>query len=141
LWPPCMQPRAGLHGGSRSNNASVVLKLVYGEVSFLFTGDAETGSEIPMIRAWGGFLRSTVLKVAHHGSRSGTSAEFLEAVRPSIALLSVGLHNSFGHPSPELLQRLERAHVRVRRTDREGAVILTSDGRSVREISWRQPFP
>ena len=120
-----------------SNNASIVFKLEYGDVSFLFTGDAERESEIGMVRAFGGFLRSTVLKVAHHGSDSGTSREFLDAVRPAIAMVSVGLHNRFGHPSPELLGRLGERGVRVLRTDREGAVILTTDGRTVRELAWR----
>ena len=120
-----------------SNNASIVFKLVYGRVSFLFTGDAERDSETGMIRSFGSFLGSTVLKVAHHGSDSGTSPEFLDAVRPAVALVSVGLHNRFRHPSPALLGRLDAAGARVLRTDREGAVILTTDGRTVRQLAWR----
>ena len=96
-----------------SNNASIVFKLVYGHVSFLFTGDAERDSETGLIRSFGSFLGSTVLKVAHHGSDSGTSQEFLDAVRPAVALVSVGLHNRFGHPSPSLLGRLGAAGARV----------------------------
>jgi competence protein ComEC len=110
---------------------------VYGDVSFLFTGDAEKESEMRMIRSFGSFLRSTVLKVAHHGSDSGTSQEFLDAVRPDVALVSVGLHNRFRHPSAALLRRLDAARVRVLRTDRDGAVVLATDGRSVRELPWR----
>jgi competence protein ComEC len=120
-----------------SNNASIVFKLVYGDVSFLFTGDAEKESETGMIRSFGSFLRSTVLKVAHHGSDSGTSPEFLDAVHPAVALVSVGLHNRFRHPSPPLLGRLGDAGARVLRTDREGAVILATDGRTVRQLAWR----
>jgi competence protein ComEC len=138
LWPG--RGRTASISPSRrggSNNASIVFKLVYGDVSFLFTGDAEKESEIRMIRSFGGFLRSTVLKVAHHGSDSGTSQEFLDAVHPDIALVSVGLHNRFRHPSRALLRRLDAAGVRVLRTDREGAVVLATDGRSVRELPWR----
>jgi competence protein ComEC len=138
LWPP----RAGMTGGalggsSPTNNASLVCKLVYGGVSFLFTGDAEKDAESRIVRSYGSFLRSDVLKVAHHGSDSGTSGEFLRAVRPGLALISAGLHNKFGHPSPVLLNRLHAAGARVIRTDVHGAVLLASDGRSVREISWR----
>ncbi len=138
LWPVrgrTAHPRASRRGGS--NNASIVFKLVYGDVSFLFTGDAEMESETGMIRSFGSFLRSTVLKVAHHGSDSGTSQDFLDAVRPAVALVSVGLHNRFRHPSPAVLGRLGEAGARVLRTDREGAVVLTTDGRSVRELPWR----
>ena len=134
------RPRTGSTPPSRrggSNNASIVFKLVYGDVSFLFTGDAEKESEMRMIRSFGSFLRSTVLKVAHHGSDSGTSQEFLDAVRPDVALVSVGLHNRFRHPSAALLRRLDAARVRVLRTDRDGAVVLATDGRSVRELPWR----
>ncbi len=139
LWPPRGEPAA--RGRGASNNGSVVLKLVYGGVSFIFAADAERDAERGMIRAWGSFLRADVLKVAHHGSDSGTSMEFLDAVRPALAVLSVGAHNRFGHPSPALLLRLAGAGARVRRTDKEGAVILATDGRSVQEVSWRTSFP
>ncbi len=138
LWPGRQRTAStppSRRGGS--NNASIVFKLVYGDVSFLFTGDAEKESEMRMIRSFGSFLRSTVLKVAHHGSDSGTSQEFLDAVRPDVALVSVGLHNRFRHPSAALLRRLDAARVRVLRTDRDGAVVLATDGRSVRELPWR----
>jgi competence protein ComEC len=138
LWPG--STRAASHGSSRgvtSNNESIVFKLVYGGVSFLFTGDAERDSETALISSFGSFLGSTVLKVAHHGSDSGTSQEFLDVVRPAVALVSVGLHNRFRHPSPALLGRLDGAGARVLRTDREGAVILETDGRAVQEIPWR----
>ena len=138
LWPgPRRTAAAQSSRRASSNNASIVFKLVYGHVSFLFTGDAERDSETGLIRSFGSFLGSTVLKVAHHGSDSGTSQEFLDAVRPAVALVSVGLHNRFGHPSPSLLGRLGAAGARVLRTDREGAIVLATDGRSVREIPWR----
>ncbi len=138
LWPPRPGVKGGaVRGGSPSNNASIVCKLVYGGISFLLTGDAEKEAESCIARSYGSFLRSDVLKVAHHGSDSGTSAEFLRAVRPELALISAGLHNRFGHPSPALLYRLHAAGARIIRTDVHGAVLLASDGRSVREIAWR----
>jgi competence protein ComEC len=138
LWPPRPGVKGGaVRGGSPSNNASIVCKLVYGGISFLLTGDAEKEAESCIARSYGSFLRSDVLKVAHHGSDSGTSAEFLRAVRPELALISAGLHNRFGHPSPALLYRLHAAGARITRTDAHGAVLLASDGRSVREIAWR----
>ncbi len=137
LWPPRAGAGAAVRGGSPSNNASLVCKLVYGGVSFLFTGDAEKGAESRIVRSYGSFLRSDVLKVAHHGSDSGTSVEFLRSVHPALALVSAGLHNRFGHPSPALLRRLRDAGARVIRTDVHGAVLVDSDGKSVREISWR----
>ena len=113
--------RCPCRAGGRSNNDSIVLKLVFGDVSFLFTGDAERESEAGMIRAWGGFLRSTVLKVAHHGSDSGTSAEFLDAVRPSVAprfrRTRTTVRTSFGRPPPPA--RRERGARPAQRQGRE----------------------
>ena len=124
LWPPRPGVKGGaVRGGSPSNNASIVCKLVYGGISFLLTGDAEKEAESCIARSYGSFLRSDVLKVAHHGSDSGTSAEFLRAVRPELALISAGLHNRFGHPSPALLYRLHAAGARIIRTDVPGAVL------------------
>ena len=138
LWPPrTAHPDEGRSRRGASNNSSIVFRLVYGDISVLFTGDAEKDAEHAMIRSYGGFLRCTVLKVAHHGSESGTSGEFLDAVRPSVAIVSVGAQNRFGHPSGSLLGRLGKSGARVLRTDREGAVVLTTDGMSVRDVRWR----
>lgn len=138
LWPPHGKgPQDGSRRRGTSNNSSIVFRLVYGSVAILFTGDAEKDAESAMIRSYGGFLASAVLKVAHHGSESGTSGEFLDAVRPDVAIISAGLRNRFGHPSGALLGRLERTGARVLRTDREGAVVLSTDGVSVRDVRWR----
>ena len=138
LWPPGRRPEAGNPSSpSGTNDGSIVFRLVYGGVSFLFTGDAGRESEAGMIRSYGKFLSSTVLKVAHHGSENGTSQEFLDAVHPAVALISCGLHNRFRHPSPLLLGRLRRAGALILRTDADGAVVLTSDGRTVSHLSWR----
>jgi len=111
------------------DNNSVVLKLVMGEVSFLFTGDLreEGERELLLQRAR---LKSTVLKVAHHGSQTSTSAPFLTVVNPSIAVISVGQNNPFGHPHPEVVQRLrERLSERVYLTSEKGTIDLFTDGK------------
>jgi len=108
------------------NNCSVVIRLVMGKASFLFTGDAEREAEERML-ASGWELSSTVLKVAHHGSKGSTTPGFLKAVRPQVAVISVGADNRFGHPAREVLKRLEG--IRVLRTDRDGTVEIVSDGR------------
>jgi competence protein ComEC len=132
-------------GGSRlaggpsrpgGNNSSIVLKLQFGTTSFLFTGDVERPMEARMTEVYGEFLRSTVLKVAHHGGNTGTSTRFLQYVRPEYAVISVGMWNAFNHPSPLLLTRLVGTGAAVVRTDRKGAVIFESDGRSVRKVAW-----
>lgn len=121
-------PPAPAHRGSRSdaNNNSVVLKLRYRAFTMLFAGDLETEAERRLL-AHPERLRSTVLKVAHHGSRYGSGEEFLHAVRPQAAIISVGAQNSFRHPARETLARL-RPHGRIYRTDEDGAITLRSDG-------------
>ncbi len=113
-----------------TNNNSLVLRLSYGEVVFLLTGDVETPIE-SMLLARGASLDATVLKVGHHGSATSTSAPFLEAVSPSLAVISVGEDNRFGHPDDEALQRLHAVlpHDRVLLTAQHGDVAVTTDGR------------
>ena len=89
------------------NNASVVIRLAHEDVSFLLTGDIEAEAERRLLRS-GQDLRSTVLKVPHHGSRSSSTAEFLAAAAPRAAVISAGADNPFGHPHPDVVQRLER---------------------------------
>lgn len=114
---------------AEGNNYSAVLHLKYGSTSFLFTGDAETKSESDMI-ASGVDLKSTVLKVGHHGSNSSTSVAFLKAVSPKYAVISVG-PNSYGHPTEEVLNRLSQYGISVLRTDVLATIIATSDGTDV----------
>ncbi|MFH1710472.1 MAG: DNA internalization-related competence protein ComEC/Rec2 [bacterium] len=127
-----LHPSEPLISGTESdlNNNSVVIKLVYGRTSFLFTGDAafEAEARILSLRP---VLASDVLKVGHHGSRTSTSAGFLEAVRPKYAVICVGAKNKFGHPTPETLGRLAKYSIKVLRTDLGGAVIFKSDGAKV----------
>jgi competence protein ComEC len=112
------------------NNNSVVIRLVYGRTSFLLMGDAAFEAEDRMLSS-GLSLKSDVLKVGHHGSRTSTSDSFLDAVRPRYAVISVGARNKFGHPSQETLERLSSYGIKVFRTDLSGAVIFKSDGSSV----------
>ena len=111
------------------NNYSAVLKVNFGKVSFLLTGDAEGHSEQDMINS-GADLKSTVLKVGHHGSRYSTGEAFLDAVSPQYAVIQVG-HNNYGHPTSQVLNRLAAHGVKVYRTDRQGTITAVSDGKTV----------
>ena len=123
-----------ISGGTNDiNDNSIAFILQYGSFRMLFTGDAGTSAEQRFLDE-GIDLRAAVLKVGHHGSAYGTGDAFLQAVRPRYAIISVGRHNLFGHPAPSTVARLERFGARVYRTDRNGAIILTTDG-SIVEIS------
>jgi competence protein ComEC len=118
-------PGEGMLLSEDANDASLVLMLTLGDISFLLTGDIEEGGEEAVL-ASGVDVRATVLKVAHHGSSGSTSPAFLDAVAPAIAIVSAGAKNPFGHPSPEVLQRLEG--VAVLRTDERGNITISTDG-------------
>ena len=109
------------------NNFSIVLRVVFGGNSFLFTGDAQTESEKEML-AKASSLKSDVLKAGHHGSGTSTSLAFLKAVSPQYAVISVGKNNDYGHPHPETLDKLNASGIKTYRTDLNGAVTFTSDG-------------
>jgi beta-lactamase superfamily II metal-dependent hydrolase len=108
------------------NNDSLVLRLKYRNRTLLLPGDAE--KQAMLAENSEGDLHADVLKVGHHGSKNSTTQEFLEAVHPQVAIISAGEDNPYGHPSPELLERLQAAGVRVLRTDRNGAVPILTDG-------------
>ncbi|MEX1113301.1 MAG: ComEC/Rec2 family competence protein [Patescibacteria group bacterium] len=114
---------------SNANDASVVVKLELHGTTFLFPGDAEEGQERRLLRAGG--LGADFLKVGHHGSRTSSTAEFLESVRPSVCVVSVGAGNRHGHPAPEALDRLSEQGCRIARTDRHGTVSVLVAGRGV----------
>ncbi|HPL28708.1 MAG TPA: DNA internalization-related competence protein ComEC/Rec2 [Anaerolineae bacterium] len=113
---------------SDSNNNGLVLRLSYGRASFLLTGDLEMEGEQQLLRQEDLALDATVLKVAHHGARTATTLRFLEAVTPQVAVISVGAGNSYGHPTAEVLQRLQAAGAQVLRTDECGDVEVVTDG-------------
>ncbi len=112
-----------------TNNSSIVMKLTYGDTSFLFTGDAERAEEADIINA-GYDLSADVLKVGHHGSDTSTSYVFLREIMPKYAVISVGKNNN-GHPSEAVLSRLKDADAIVYRTDLQGDIIASSDGSNI----------
>jgi competence protein ComEC len=120
-----LHPETGAAASLSSNDASLVTRLNFGGVSFLFTGDIEAAGEEMLIHS-GRLQPSTILKAAHHGSKTSTSPEFLAQADPLLVVIQVGIGNSFGHPSSEVLARL--ADRRVLRTDQSGTVEITSDG-------------
>ena len=127
LWP--VEPLMLDGSAPSSNNNSVVLKLTYRNVSFIISGDVEAPAEQRLVELGaGGQLRADVLVVAHHGSKTSSSAAWLDAVQPSAALIGVGLNNQYGHPHNEVLQRLRFRGIDVYRTDLDGTIEVTSDG-------------
>lgn len=109
------------------NNYSVVVKLTYGETSYLFTGDMERASEYAVLKT-DYSVDSDVLKVAHHGSDTSSIQEFITAVSPEFAIISVGENNDYGHPSENVTARLKESGANIIRTDENGTVIIKSDG-------------
>lgn len=130
-----------LHPGeplsSSLNDTSIVLKITFGQVSFLLTGDAEEAAEKELLER-GYNLRSTVLKVAHHGSETGSTPAFIGAVRPEVAVIMVGENNSYGHPEAEVLELLQEYGVEIYRTDRHGTVVVTTNGETVDTVTEKE---
>lgn len=109
------------------NNTSAVVQLVYKNNSFLFTGDIEAEAEnylLTSVQADPTVLKSNVLKIAHHGGKNASSSEFLKAVAPETAVISVGAGNSFGHPNQLIIDRLKSLGVEILRTDEQGDIVL-----------------
>lgn len=122
------------------NNYSLVIQLLYKNNSFLFTGDAESQSEKEILQAnKKNSLISDVLKIGHHGSSTSTTDEFLQAIQPKVAVISLGKENSYGHPHKEILEKLKKNQVTIFRTDLNGTIIATSDGEQITfEIEKKQ---
>ena len=106
------------------NNNSIVCKVEYNSFSMLLTGDIEMEAEELILRK-NINLKADVLKVAHHGSKTSTTGEFLKAINPKVALIGVGKNNNFGHPSNEVIQRLKENGTRIYRTDENGEISIT----------------
>jgi len=122
--------------GNSTNDRSGIFKLVYGKTSFLFTGDVEKNIERFYTDKYGYFLDSDVLKVAHHGSKTSSSNEFLKYVSPELSLISAGFKNKFGHPVEDVIQRLEAEGSAIYRSDLQKAALLRSDGQEIKLINW-----
>jgi competence protein ComEC len=130
LWPRVPQEPFLNDTRSDVNSNSIVTKLTYGKTAFLFTGDAEPDTEAALLQKRIDFS-STVLKVAHHGGKHSSTAAFLAAVKPKVAVISCGAGNDYGHPTAEALERLDAVGARVFRTDLDGEVVAVSDGTTV----------
>jgi len=133
-FQPSMK-RRGDGEDAGENNRSLVLKLTYGAVSVLFTGDIEQEAESFLLNSRHD-LRATILKVPHHGSRTSSSELFVRAVNPAVAVFSVQRDSRFGHPHPTIVERYQASGAHVLRTDTHGAITVRTDGRSV----WVEPY-
>ncbi len=120
------------------NQNSVVLKVTYNKISFLLAGDAGFEAEDSM--AAGYDLKSTVLKVGHHGSSSSTGTSFLSEVRPEVAVIEVGAGNAYGHPTSKTLSALQNTGSKVYRTDLDGNIVVTTDGQSYSVSNGKQSW-
>lgn len=122
------------------NNASIVVKLTYGETSFLFTGDAEVEAWEQMIDSIGDRLQADLLKAAHHGSSDGTTGQILDAVRPTVITISCAAGNDYHHPHPRVVNLLRgrSQSIRLYRTDIGGTITAVSDGKSISVTSEQE---
>jgi len=136
----CVGPLATM-AELKENNSSMVIRMSYGPATVLFAGDLEAKGEHELI-ASGADLRATILKVPHHGSHTSSSPPFLAAVAPEVAVISLGYHNRFNFPAPDVIERYRDAGVTVLRTDDDGAISFEDDGRVFRLGSVRHgPVP
>lgn len=120
------------------NNNSIVAKINYKKISILFTGDIEEKAEKEILKQYKtneNILKSSILKVAHHGSKSSSSKAFLEKVRPNIAIIGVGKNNKFGHPNKEVINNILKYKTGIYRTDEEGEIKINTDGIKITEIN------
>ncbi|MGN0115276.1 MAG: ComEC/Rec2 family competence protein [Acutalibacteraceae bacterium] len=120
------------------NDQSAVIHAVYDDVSFLFTGDAESEPMNTMLGSYYSSLESTVLKVGHHGSKTSTTKKWLAAVQPQYAVISCEQGNDYGHPHGAVLQLLDDANAKVYRTDLSGSIIMKTDGKTVSVTAERE---
>ncbi len=116
-----------------ANNRSMVIRMEYGETKFLFCGDAEQEAEA-ILMEMDTFLKADVLKVSHHGSKTSSTTGFLNRVKPSLAVISVGKWNRFKHPSQAVMARYDSLGISYERTDLNGAVIYELDRKGIRRI-------
>lgn len=135
LWPN----NSRLISENILNNNSIVCKLYYKNFSMLFTGDIEEVAEKQILEEYKNnldILNSTILKVGHHGSKTSSTQNFLNVVRPRIALIGVGENNKFGHPNDEVLDRLKQLGAKVYRTDQKGEITLKINSKGNMKIDF-----
>lgn len=116
-----------------TNDASVVVRLVYGDTEFMLTGDAPSWVEDRLVEEYGTGLQSDVLKAGHHGSKTSTDALWLAAVNPETVIISAGKDNSYGHPHQDVVDRIQSSGARILSTSEQGTIRFASDGRTVWE--------
>lgn len=133
LWPV----RGASEQAASSNEDSVVLRVQFGERVFLLTGDIEERSEAVLASA-PAELRASVVKVAHHGSRTSSTEEFVKATRPQFAIISVGLFSSYGHPDEKVVERWRAHGAEVLTTGKQGTISISTDGRDLRVETFAQ---
>jgi competence protein ComEC len=117
-----------------SNTASIVTRVVYGDTSFMLTGDAPMEIENYLVRTYGSQLDSDVLKLGHHGSKTSTSDLWLDTVTPKFAVVSAGIDNRYGHPHQDVMQRVFKRNIQTSHTGTDGTITFLSDGMTV----WRK---
>ena len=127
-------PVTNMDGTTESNDASVATQFIYGNNKFLLTGDLPQSGEIFLINKYGDSLKSDVLKLGHHGSDTSSNPTFLQNVNPSIAIVSAGKNNSFGHPHKSVLDLLVKFGIKVYRTDELGTINFYSNGINI----WKE---
>lgn len=125
---------------SDMNDYSIVLRMQYGYTSFLFSGDAETQSETEILNS-GQTISANIYKVGHHGSSTSTTQNYLNRINPSVAVISCGLNNNYGHPHQATIDRLKAKGIKIYRTDLQGTIIITTSGSGwlVNKSPWWQP--
>jgi competence protein ComEC len=117
--------------GWETNEASIVVKVSYGDTSFLLTGDSPSEVEEHLVKLYSDQLHANVLKLGHHGSKTSSSDDFLHVVNPDIAIVSAGLGNKYGHPNPETIERVESGRAQILETAALGNIDCVSDGVTV----------
>lgn len=126
-----------IHPGDLSlgtNDNSISMRIEYGDISFLFTGDAERAAEEKMLTS-GANLKADILHLGHHGSNTSSTENFLAAVNAEIAIYSAGVGNSYGHPNVDIIERIQARNMAVYGTDQEGTIIIETDGKKYQALS------
>ncbi|HEY0979613.1 MAG TPA: ComEC/Rec2 family competence protein [Candidatus Paceibacterota bacterium] len=131
VYADVLHPEANVATLRDTNDASVTLRLVYGDTAFLLSGDAPVWVEERLVREYGAKLTSDVLKAGHHGSRTSTSETFLAAVDPEQVVISAGKDNPYGHPHPEVLEHIRAQGAEALSTIEEGTITFVSDGKGI----------
>ncbi|MEW6126174.1 MAG: ComEC/Rec2 family competence protein [Acidobacteriota bacterium] len=130
-----LHPQTATQAQEKANNTSIVLRLIYGSTAILMTGDIEKNAEAALLNS-GVNLRAEVLKVPHHGSKTSSTDAFIDAVKPQLAILSVGERSRFGHPHKVVIERFLKRDVKLLQTGRSGMVTLQSDGATVQVTTY-----